>query len=373
MTGLCHRKLKMHTLEIIYSCYVTDSRLVSAGNYGIKESSVLRPEQFLTTVETTSRIKSEKTQLHISIDQNYDLNFDEFWNFIKKKTFQNLVGPRLESFAEWKQSSAEVTADCVLLMANHDHAFLQDDAELFQEFVDFISEQPIGCIGAITHWPEYMSTSKHFVTSKKIGGLPVLETKTNEVIGTVLIRRETFQSWFLEDFTKGTKFVRPDNPFGPSVELQNQTMYIPPFEFFRHLDGYGHIGISSNYASNLRPTIRVNAAGNITEMPWRRDLNDGPESFNPIQSERFDQGNRFPYSNPLLVLIKKSWGIGFYPKNFSTLLDPKKLTLRIYLAFWLILDLRFLTSLVASRFAWHKKKTEYRMRLMLSRIKSAII
>jgi hypothetical protein len=347
--------------------------LISAGNYGIEESKNLRPEQLLTTIDTTSRIQAKKTHVNLSVDPNYDMDYVEFWNFIKIKTFQSIVNPRLERYTDWKKVSDEIKSDCVLLMANHDHAFLHDDGVLFQEFVDFISKQPIGCLGAVTHWPEYMSTSKLETTTQQIGGLPILETKANEVIGTVLVRRETFQSWFLEDFTNGSKFVRPDNPFGPSVEIRERQMFIPPFEFFRHLDGYGHIGINSNYTSNLRPTIQLIPNERLIEKPWRRDFTDGRESFNPIQHVYVDQATRFPDWNPLLVLLKKSWGLGFYPRNFINLLDEKTFSTRIYLALRLSLDFKFLTTLAKSRIAWHRKVILYKIRVKISRIKSAIL
>ena len=55
----------------------------------------------------------------------------------------------------------------------------------------------------------------------------------------------------------GHKIVRPDNPFGPSVPLKNILELTPSTELFRHLDGYGHVGIPPGVAGAFRSCCTI--------------------------------------------------------------------------------------------------------------------
>ena len=359
----------MHSLEIIYSCLITNDRIIKAETYNVVDTDDVRVEQLLTTLKTTNVIQSIKQHLYISFSNELSQYQDVTRQLLNKIEIHGPFHSRLERYSDWRSISDDLEADCVLLMSNHDHAFLFADDNLFKEYIEFIAQQPIGCIGSVTHWPEYLSTEKLTLTDFKIGGLPVMAKVTNETIGTVLVRRETFQSWFAVDFTGGSKFVRPDNPFGPSVILNKEKMYVPPFEFFRHLDGYEHIGITSTYSSNLAPTVYISSDREILESAWSEDLSKGQTRFNPKQLGVPLKGNTKSERKVMATLVKKSWGKGVYPKNFNLLLSESRISNRVLIAGMVMGDTNFVISLIKSRLHWNKKKGIYKLRLFASKLK----
>jgi len=367
--GHSPRNLKMSTFEVVFTAYITDQRIISASSYGVKDMKFLRLEQLLTSISSLRGLGAKRVKFFLEHGKDYE-KFQEFTKDFVKEMFpdSDYKTHRLSDFQEWKKVADSLTEDCVLLNANHDHAFLLDNQELFQEYVDLIASKPIGTLASITHWPEYMSMKKLNQSDQAIGGLPVLTHEVKQVIGTILVRRETFQSWFKKDFTEGKKFVRPDNPFGPSIVFENQIELIPPFEFFRHLDGYGHIGIDTTYASSLKPVLRLKKNGGIERTNWAKEDTADRHNFNPTQSRFCQLTDRTDREAQIRTLIKKSWARGWVPRNSRIFLNDVELERKIIIFTQVLLDFRFINSLVVSRTKWHRRKYLYTIRLNLSKL-----
>jgi hypothetical protein len=140
----------------------------------------------------------------------------------------------------------------ILLQNNLDHFFVSSNVKGFESFCNFLAGNSNDALGVITHWQEFMGQSG-WKSERDDRDNYLLRRKTNQAIGTTLVTKRLFESWWLEDFTEGKPIIRPDNPFGPNVNFPPTFEYLPMEEFFRHSDGYGHIQLNDIYASPIRP------------------------------------------------------------------------------------------------------------------------
>lgn len=208
---------------------------------------------------------SQKT-IGISLDGPYA----EYGEFFQRELEKNYSGAtylpgRLSDFASWKKAVMALTGDWTLLACNHDHAFVSKVQE-WQGFLTLLDASPYN-LAHISHWTEALGWHSLEWKSSEAVGLE-LGFQASETIGTALFRTTFLQECFAHDFTDGAKFVRPDNPFGPHMTFRQSRVVVPQTEFFRHLDGYGHVGLDASFASALRPQWRIGERG-LEQHPWK--------------------------------------------------------------------------------------------------------
>jgi len=256
------------------SVFLTDEPLNSQSFYNyISSPTQNKVEQFLSVISSLSSIEFNTAEIHYEVSSEYrkwinQIN-DQIISCIPKATiFTN----RLQYFADWQKVSEQIPdeTETVLLKSNHDHAFLHSSPSLFYRFIRDINIDGDYYIGEISHWPEAIGNSglgNWERTHDKNSFYSV--TNTSSTIGTCLIHPAFFKSWWKNDFTNGTRIVRPDNPFGPSVIFDSVKKITPNCEFFRHMDGYGHQRIYAPIASPIRSSFSI-VDGKINFLKWTK-------------------------------------------------------------------------------------------------------
>ena len=248
--------LKIH---LIFSVYLTDLTIRGKDYHGAGSPSQNKVEQFLSSVHSIYDLGLATQDFYMELDKPYLKYWDITVDRINQLFPNAKIYPyRLDSYSKWLKAahSVPLSSKLVLLQANHDHPYVNPDKSFFWDFAKEISEFDNYVIGQITHWPEFvaLSQNREWITKKNMG---LLQHNVNHVIGTTLVSRNFFISWWEKDFTNGHKIVRPDNPFGPSVRLKNILGITPSTELFRHLDGYGYIGIPPGVAGAIRSCCTI--------------------------------------------------------------------------------------------------------------------
>ncbi len=258
-------------VHLIVTVFLTDLGLMPVGFYGENVSpSQNKVNQFLTTLHTLSQFSISSSEFHVAFSGKYN----EMTNLVNariRSLFPNseMSNNRFESFNDWEESARKVPIDAefILLFSNHDHVYLGEDPRNFDLFVNNLRIQKDCKMGLITHWPEVIGSPSIFL-HKKNGRSYLIDLK-DSAIGTVLIKKDFYVDWWVKDFTFGARIVRPDNPFGPSVTFRPVPVLVPGVELFRHLDGYGHVGITAEIAAPLRTCCEV-LNGLIVHEDWSR-------------------------------------------------------------------------------------------------------
>lgn len=276
-------QMKIH---LLMTCFLTESAIQADGYYG---SEPLQDKllQLLSTLHTLRKIPFDSLDFRISLDSRYQPHAGDLKDAIHR-WFPNAkeIEGRLEDYSGWKSAVASIPHDIdwVLLMANHDHVFLGERHEEFFSYLEGLSAIGGYEIAHISHWTEALGWQATKASKANLPGFQ-LEFFSGETIGTVAVRRATLEGWFREDFTEGKKFVRPDNPFGPSVRFAPQRQSLPMKEFFRHLDGYGHVGLSAPFASTLMPCVTM--SGKVIETREYRFGNIGESEIDLLRTPTF--------------------------------------------------------------------------------------
>lgn len=246
-------------IHLLFSVYLTDLTLKGKNYYVVGSRSQNKVDQFLSSIHSIYDLGLATQDFYIELDKNYL----KYWGIIVDRINQlfpnaKIYSNRLDSYSKWFKAahSVPLSSKLVLLQANHDHPYINSDKSFFWDFAKEISEFDNYVIGQITHWPENvaLSQNREWITKKNIG---LLQHTVNHAIGTTLVSRDFFISWWEKDFTMGHKIVRPDNPFGPSVPLKNILELTPSTELFRHLDGYGHVGVPPGVAGAFRSCCTI--------------------------------------------------------------------------------------------------------------------
>jgi hypothetical protein len=258
-------------LHAITSVYLTNQGLPTVIDYGIKR----QPEnnkinQFLTALHSTSRLEIFSADFYIKLDSDFEFTK----NILSERITQlyprvNIYWNRLETFADWQNVSKSISKDIeiILLQSNHDHAFIGESVSDASKFIQGVTLSGERAIGLITHWPEEIASAElRSIHNSRINYQYFQRTDTC-VIGTCLVTPKLFKEWWRQDFTQGKKITRPDNPFGPDVKFEVATVLVPNRELFRHLDGYGHVGVSSRIASPLQNCCTI-SSNQISHKNW---------------------------------------------------------------------------------------------------------
>ena len=296
-------KLNIHML---FTSIITDSSLTNAAYYNLEKFNDKKINQLLTTLCSLKAVPFDSVDFYLAYDENnraYKPRVNEvISNYFADRTYK-VYDYRLETFEHWKTANDRIPSQCtsILLMSNLDHAFIAESTDEFIRFVEALELEDANSIGSITHWPEYATTigMRRCNTAKT----PFLSYNwTTKPIGTCIVSKKFFETWWTRDFTEGKRIVRPDNPFGPSVKFDWAKNFVPQVELFRHLDGYGHLGIKSKYSAPLRACCQISGDFAITHVPWVRGFkrNNGKADLPSIShkyiSENLANLNSFCFS-----------------------------------------------------------------------------
>jgi len=304
-------------IHLIMSVYLTDVSLNPENFYGkIISPNQNKVDQFLSTLHSLHKINFTSAEIHFELSEKYFESKNYIVNQIRSYIpIASIHFTRLEYFQQWKIAANRVPSDTdiILLKNNHDHVFVPNNSTNFYQYINDILGYKEDFVGEISHWPESIGNLR----SGKWENTPNMRTKyflstANVTIGTCVITPSFFKSWWIKDFTDGSRIVRPDNPFGPWVKFQAVKRVVPTTEFFRHLDGYGHAKVSAPIASPLRPCCEIKN-NNIIHTDWLYgqfykkkgiDLPDQPE---------------LTQSNPTSILLDQALLASAYKVNLSNL------------------------------------------------------
>lgn len=272
---------------MLLTTFITNEALGKSNYYKLNEQSTYsRLDQFLSSLHSMKKIGLNAADFYIDFDKA-NLKYRELVeNYIRQNFAQTdcrIFSYRLENFHQWKAAAKNIPAqtNLILLNSNHDHAFIPQETSEYLDFFRFLESREPTAIGNITHWPEHISGYglKKFITLQNKESTFIKERGFLE--GTVLVKNDFFKSWWENDFTGGKRIVRPDNPFGPWIRFGWVKQYIPSTEFFRHMDGYGHVGIKSPQSSSLKPCCQV-INGRILHRDWIRGFRNSKSADLPI-------------------------------------------------------------------------------------------
>jgi hypothetical protein len=257
----------MASVHLLYSCFITNAP-IQAPNYYELEHQPDKVQQLLTSLFTLKRLKFESIAIHISLDAPYT-KFQGLVDALVSEWFPSArySSSRLGNYGDWVEELEQIGQDCTwtLLINNHDHAFVCAETSEWDGFVDLLDQTDTD-IAHISHWPEAVGWAALKRRKNRPPGADLGFTDSR-TIGTVLLKTRILTDAFSSDFTHGFPFVRPDNPFGPPLTFSERFIPVPYTEFFRHLDGYGHVGLNSRFASQLRDVFEASPYG-VNLRPW---------------------------------------------------------------------------------------------------------
>jgi hypothetical protein len=240
---------------LIFSALITNKNL--GGQVVVdKNNPLVRLNQFLSTIHSMSSINFSYSLFYLEFDGLAREDEILCRNYVKK-LFPNsqIFDHRLEYYSHWNTLSGRISKDInlILLQTNFDHFYCLQNNDIFESFCLEVFHSGKRAIGEISHWPESLKAIQMpwvIKQGRKIN-LNSFQAEASHVIGTTIVTSALFLEWWKTDFTSGERIIRPDNPFGPSVNFPPAKYLVPKIEFFRHMDGYGHVFIKNPYASSF--------------------------------------------------------------------------------------------------------------------------
>lgn len=279
----------MPSLSLLLTAFLTDSRIQPADYYGELPASN-KVDQLSTTIHSLTALDFSQTFFFIESDtgyKEYDRAIEDFT--LRRFPQGEFSNHRLDEFQQWHSAIGQLHSDWTLLASNHDHPFI-GSSEDWRNFLDLMDSSELD-IAQISHWTESLGWRSLRWDQSMAEGLEMGFYAT-EMIGTILVRTSFLRSLFAQDFTNGTKFVRPDNPFGPSISFDRSFIVLPRTEFFRHLDGYGHVGLTAKFSSYLRPEVSLSPNGSVQRTEWIRVGNEREEGDLLSLGSAYGQGTK---------------------------------------------------------------------------------
>ena len=257
-------------IHAIFSTFLTDLALPGKSVTAPARVNVSKIDQFISSLHSIKNFEFASASFFIKYDDNYLPNKAILESFIQIHfPYASIEEDRLEFYDDWKFAASQISSeiDLIFLQTNHDHAYVANSVDYFRDFALDVYMNGDRSIGKITHWPEDIAryglkSQVSFATGQTVFG-----SLADMCVGTALVSSDLFKEWWEEDFTGGKRIIRPDNPFEPVVTFVPAKTLLPPFELFRHLDGYSHVGISSPSAKPLRPCCSIQNHL-ITHQDW---------------------------------------------------------------------------------------------------------
>lgn len=260
-------------VHLIFTSLITNRPINSDFSEDVS-NDLYRLNQYFSSIHSMALLPLDSQIFYLELGTEF-MQYRELVAKYTKKIFPNSIiyWERLSTYQDWLDASNAIptSANIVLLQSNFDHAYVNPSCISFFETCQHLLAQEERSVAEITHWPEALSEiSSPWGAIQNTKVHPHYFTRdTKLAVGTTLVRQEFFKEWWRSDFTTGSKIVRPDNPFGPSVKFLNATLLIPQIELFRHMDGYTHVGIRSPFAQKLEPCCEIKGHS-INHKVWRR-------------------------------------------------------------------------------------------------------
>ena len=353
-------------VHLMVSTYLTDKNL---GTYYGEKISITQSkvDQFLSSIHSYSKLNFNSQSFYMSYDNNYAWATRMISNRIRELFPNSLIyQSRLENFDAWKLAASKIPKETeqILLTTNHDHIYARESSEDFEDFITNLNIFGKRFIGQVTHWPEYIGSwdiSFYKMSKNMKGSFFYLDSSA---VGTSIISYDLFQEWWRKDFTEGSIFIRPDNPFGPSIFFEPCPTFIPSTELFRHLDGYGHISVKSASASAVRSCCKFEN-GQIRHSDWKYGGYLFKKSGKDLPSlpSRKQMNNFTQIAN--LVLLASSHNVSI--RNLRRLFQEYKFNYAKYFLVLLFLDGSFLKKFAISRIRLFSRVPRYIFRMLTGR------
>jgi hypothetical protein len=222
--------------------------------------------------------------------------------------------------------------DVILLQANDDHAVVCQNSNYLIEYMNDFYEETNLNIAALTHFPEMQTLISSQDKSSFMNHEGLQSGPIHYAIGTQLVRCSFFKSWWVKGKIKDDTYIfRPDNPFGESVIFNPTEMLIPRMELFRHMDGYGHIGMH-------RPLGPLRNLGNLDDFK-RKDfkvpswtLGLWPSRILAYSGSGYDMHDTFSQLQGIrrfriaVGLLQSHWALKYMPFRAKEILSRLQIT-----------------------------------------------
>ena len=253
-------------MHLIFSNIITEKRLWN--NLDIKQGDERnRPSMAASTLKSLEGLEIDSADIYLEFDETTIWARERLLQIVDALPFSCRVHQfRLDSFELWRKASEaldSVSAHQVMLFTNEDHVrFSPDTTELeyltnlLGELQDKNSDKIL--ILPLSHFPEthaMLPIAQKTRTGLRLDGVPLIPWQIPG--GPIVLGKRQFQSFWETDFTLGMPFVGLENPLGRSLRLPNAYYICPRKELFRHLDSYGHIGVSHWPYSVIDPNINI--------------------------------------------------------------------------------------------------------------------
>jgi hypothetical protein len=253
-------------MYLIFSSLITEKRLhLTAGTEGLRNRD--RVSVAASTVLGLTDLGIEHGDFYLSFDDSTKWAEKKLTSLLENLDFDFTIHPRrLETFQDWISASKRAVNSGqtqVVLFTNDDHVKVTENNEEFKYLSGLAKEaqatnKDITIMVPLSHFPEVhgvIPIAKPTNLLRKFREAPLIPCQVPAV--PMILSTEKFDSFWEKDFTKGSRIVGLENPFGPSLQLSDG-FYLPPRqELFRHADSYGHIGISDWPFQVLNPNIIV--------------------------------------------------------------------------------------------------------------------
>ena len=315
----------MAKIHLIVSAFVTPEGLSRYRLGRIMSSSAdFRFERFLTSVQSMSDFPWASVRFFIKLDKAFEPLKEELLSTLREVFPRAKIDLfRLEWPAQWRDTFDQYPSeDLILLNANDDHAMVPGSSFVLQKLAHELRIRDDVQLGLVSHFPEVSGQliREHQRRAGQISralhdrGMPVRSS-----IGTVLAKSRFIKSWFgVGVFSESERVVRPDNPFGRSVEFDEVIALVPEIEIFRHLDGYSHAGLYRPVPP-LRNTLELGKSGaKLTSFDWQSGL--WPMPLFAYSGRGVDVFQVDPKGRGLLAEIacvvsrcKLHWGLRIHP------------------------------------------------------------
>ena len=293
------------------------------------ESETFRIDRFLTACSTFKSVPWDSVLIHLKLDSCWKHRESDVHNALQLMFPSALImNYRLENRSQWEEVSKRYSdEDVILLQANDDHAVVCQDSDYLTEYLSIFYEENGFNIAALTHFPEMQTLVTSRTITSRITGERLQSGKIHYAIGTQLVKASFFKSWWEKGKIKDDTYIfRPDNPFGESIIFEPTEMLIPKMELFRHMDGYGHIGMH-------RPLGPIRNLGNLDEFGRKDFLAQSwtfglwPSRILAFSGSGYDMHDTFSHLGRInklrigVALLQSHWALKYMPCRAKEILS----------------------------------------------------
>jgi hypothetical protein len=253
-------------MHLVFTSLITEKRRnIHKGTEAMHARK--RPDIVLSVLKSLNNFNIRTADFYLEFDETSNWASQLIKDEISNMHFNSdIYDFRLDSFDGWRKSAEILNLndqDLIMLFSNDDHVFIGENPKEFELLCNqLIETNKLGLDSdyyiPLSHYPELhafmdLSFSLNSAERKlKHSCVPVTTP-----IGALVLNYRNYKKWWAYDFTNSSKFVGPENPFGPSLILKNSYFIVPRLEMFRHFDSYGHIGLTRKPYQILDPNFKV--------------------------------------------------------------------------------------------------------------------